>query len=61
VDFVKTCNLQIFYHVFGNDVDFKDVSMTIFKHFCNTLLCAVALQNLDLYSHEVNRCIQAFE
>jgi hypothetical protein len=58
--FVKTFYLQTFYYVFGNDVDFKDIYIIIFKHFCNTFLCAIAFQNLDLYSHEVNRCIQAF-
>jgi hypothetical protein len=60
MDFVKTCNLQIFHYVFGNDVDFKDINITIFNHFSNTFLCAIAFQNLDLYSQEVNRCIQAF-
>jgi len=60
MDFVKTFNLQIFHYVFGNDIDFKDIYITIFKHFYNTFLCAIAFQNLDLYSHEVNRCIQAF-
>jgi hypothetical protein len=60
MDFVKTCILQIFYYVFGNYVDFKDIYITIFKQFFNTLLCAIAFQNFGLYSYEVNRGIQAF-
>jgi hypothetical protein len=38
IDFVQTCNLEMLYLVFGNEVSLRHFIFLVFKHIIYTLL-----------------------